>query len=98
MKLTTEALWMASRRAAEMSRYRCRGDMDGSSWSRLSGWVNVAKDGATFEGGSIEVMLATGMYNEEKAAGMDFVVKYVCRRRAWIAGDGMKVDWSQLAR
>src|SRR5947207_8010657 len=85
---------MASRRAAEMSRHRCRGDMDRGSRNRPSGWVNVAKGGATLDGRSIEVMLETGMYNEEKAAGMDFVVKNVCRRRVWTAGDGMKVDWS----
>jgi hypothetical protein len=88
---------MASRRAAEMRRYRWRGEMDGRSWSRLSGWVKGANGDATFEGGSMEVMLATGMYNEAKAAGTDFVVKNVCRRRAWTSGDGMKVDLSQLA-
>ena len=44
----------------------------------------------------MEVMLATGMYNEEKAAGMDFAVKNICRRSAWTGGDGRKVDLSQL--
>lgn len=87
---------MASRRAAEMSRYRWRGGRDGSNWSTLSGWDNGAKGDVSWEGGSMEVMLATGMYNEEKAAGMDFAVKNICRRSAWTGGDGRKVDLSQL--
>jgi hypothetical protein len=74
LKLITEALWMASRRAAEMSRQRWRGDRDGSSWNGLSGGVRGAKDIGNLEGWSRELMLATGMYNEEKAAWMDLVV------------------------